>query len=70
MLEMRILNRVAHETNGDHGVKDRGESTGLDVGLVVPFEKPHKVAPIDRHSFSDLLCHVGDSCFAAHLCLG
>lgn len=70
MLEMWILERVANETNADHGMKNGGKSTGRDVGLVVPLEKPHEVATIDRHPFSELFRHLGDFCFAAHRFFG
>lgn len=39
VLDVRILNSVANEANGDHGMNKRHGAVSLEVGLVVPIIK-------------------------------
>lgn len=63
---MRILDHVANDSNANHGVNDGVESTGRDVGLMIPFEELHEAATIDGNPLLKLCRHFGNLGLAAH----
>lgn len=70
MLDVRILDGVTNNTNSNHGVNNRCETTRDDVRLVIPFEGSHDRAAVDGNLLPQLRRDIGDFCFSAHVVMG